>query len=113
VDDLTFSLDDLPPRIERPDATRRLTFDESIGAIEAVLIAALPGTPANRYLERKMEAVTWRRNRGWVTLRNVAPEVVAATFGRPGDLRQLEPHPSDAVTITKLAWEIARHLGRP
>lgn len=112
MDDFAFSLDDLPPRINHPGAARRLTFDEVVKTIEVILETALPGTAAVRYRERKMEAVTWRRNARSATVRNVAPDVVAHAFGSPGDLRQFEPRPADADTITKLAWDIARHLAQ-
>ena len=107
MDRAFFSLEDLPPRVEHADPRRKLSFDDAVKAIEAVLRAALRGAVT---LEHESGIVTWRHDARWATLEDAGPHVLALALGDPGGVRVLEPRPADAETVTKLAWDLARHL---
>jgi hypothetical protein len=61
-------------------------------------------------LECGPDTATWRCDDRWVTLQSGGTHVLALACGGPGGLRQLEPRPADTETVTKLAWDAARHL---
>jgi hypothetical protein len=106
ADGPSFSLDDLPPLISH-GPPRKLAFDEAVHAIERVLRSALAN--AELRAEHEPDQVTWRCGDRWAMLQS-AGAAIAVALGDPGGLRALEPWPAASDTVTKIAWDIARHL---